>query len=162
MSPLKLKSLHFHWSFHKRFLQLSKDYNWGKPERAPHKRLELCLAIYYYYMWYIRHPRAAIYIVQQVAIISKRPHEQILRWSTMPCTRAESAICHVLTCIQELFFALSKTEWIFLLAMSSASGVGASLSESAKDKREKVAKKTWERKSPPCFWNGTTTRGKIE
>ena len=46
---------------------------WGEPERAPHRRVERSQSIYYYYyyyynillLWYVRHPRAAIEIVQE-------------------------------------------------------------------------------------------------
>ena len=44
-------------------------YYWGEPERALHRRVERSQSIYYY-VWDIRHPRAAIEIVQEYAIYS--------------------------------------------------------------------------------------------
>ena len=48
-------------------------YYWGEPERAPHRRVERSQSIYYLLLsllWYVRHPRAAIEIVQEYAIYS--------------------------------------------------------------------------------------------
>ena len=53
-------------------LHVSSHY-WGEPERAPHRRVEFSQSTYYGDdddddVWYVRHPRAAIEIVQQSTI----------------------------------------------------------------------------------------------
>ena len=54
-----------------RGLAFSSSSDWGEPELAPHRRVECSQSIYY--IWYVRHPRAAIYITR---VIFRRPHEQ--------------------------------------------------------------------------------------
>ena len=60
---------------------LSTD--WGEPERAPRRRDKRSQSIYYVYyylilyVWYVRHARTAIDIVQRCAVYFKRPHENI-------------------------------------------------------------------------------------
>ena len=64
------------------FLNLNGLHNWGEPERAPHRRVERSQSIYVYimyYIWYVRHPRAAIYNVQQLAIYSGGRMKKLLR-----------------------------------------------------------------------------------
>ena len=64
----------------------SSYYYWGEPELAPHRRVECSQSIYYYYyVWYVRHPRYAIYIVQQLAIYSGGPHEETYALSRTTC-----------------------------------------------------------------------------
>ena len=44
-------------------------HNWGKPERAPHKRWVCVQCIWYIYVWYVHHPCAAINILYAVCDI---------------------------------------------------------------------------------------------
>ena len=63
-------------------LKKSEIDDWGEPERAPHRRDKRSQSIYvyiYYYVWYVRHPRAAIYNVPQLAIYSGGRMKKLLR-----------------------------------------------------------------------------------
>ena len=64
---------------------------WGEPERAPHRRVECSQSIYgiYILLWYVRHPRAAIYICMQCAIYSGGRMKKLLR---SPVPRAQSLL----------------------------------------------------------------------
>ena len=65
-------------------MDLTLRYYWGEPERAPHTRDERSQSLYYTYLllilffvWYVRHARTAINIIQRCAVYLKRPHENI-------------------------------------------------------------------------------------
>ena len=68
-------------------------YYWGEPERAPHRRVECSQSIYYVlygtYVSNLFHTRAAVYIVQQLAIYSGGRMKKLLR---SPVPRAQSLL----------------------------------------------------------------------
>ena len=75
--------------------RMEHTYNWGEPERAPHRRVERSQSIYY--VWYVCHSRAAIdntlacATYSMCAIYSDWPHENIC---ATPLPRALSPFCH--------------------------------------------------------------------